>query len=135
MLTDCWKWVRSIKAGNYPRVKVAGKMKLAHVVSWERANGPVPDGLCVLHKCDNRVCTNPDHLFLGTRQDNQADMVSKDRSAHGERNGHAKLTLEQVLMIKALSEKTSQKVIAAMFGVNPCSISRIVSGKRWRRVS
>lgn len=135
---ECWGWKRAIKDGNYPALAlVRGKtMKRASHLSWEMAHGQIPDGLCVLHKCDNRICTNPDHLFLGTRADNQADMASKDRSAWGERARNAKLTTQQVLEIKSLVlSGSSQRSIARRFNVNQCNISRIVSGKRWRRMS
>lgn len=79
LYTDCIEWTGA-KAGNgYGTVWMAGRMAYAHRVAWEKENGPIPSGMCVLHLCDNPPCTNPAHLFLGTQRDNVADMLSKGR--------------------------------------------------------
>jgi hypothetical protein len=75
----CWEWTASFRGLGYGQIKVNQKMLYAHRVSWEMANGPIPDGLCVLHHCDNPPCVNPDHLFLGTQADNMRDKVRKNR--------------------------------------------------------
>lgn len=80
-MSGCWKWLGMI---NQNRYGVSGRGKLAHRASWEMFKYPIPKGLFVLHKCDNPACVNPDHLFLGTHQDNMRDMVSKGRQAKGE---------------------------------------------------
>lgn len=80
-VSGCWEWIASTnqKYGHISVSNVGGtkKMRNAHRVSWELYNGPIPEGLQVLHKCDNRLCVNPDHLFLGTHQDNMNDMKQK----------------------------------------------------------
>ena len=75
---SCWEWT-ACKAGGYGQIYVRGKLVYAHRLSWVWANGKIPKGLFVLHKCDNRVCVNPDHLFLGTNKDNMQDCVRKGR--------------------------------------------------------
>jgi hypothetical protein len=81
--TDCILWSGRIGNHRYGVVDVGGRSVLAHRQAWEDANGPIPVGLFVLHRCDNPPCVNPEHLFLGTHQDNMADMKAKGRGANG----------------------------------------------------
>jgi hypothetical protein len=101
---------------------------MAHRIAWSRVFGPIPDGLVVCHRCDNPPCVRPDHLFLGTHQDNDADRDAKGRTANGERIGAAKLTDEQVAEIRRLRDAgLSQTSIAARYGVSQSHVSRIVN--------
>ena len=77
---DCWNWNGGKLVEGYGRFVDRGKYVLAHRVSWEIHNGPIPEGLCVLHRCDNPPCTNPDHLFVGTHGDNARDRAAKGRN-------------------------------------------------------
>jgi hypothetical protein len=79
----CWEWIGAISGNGYGAVWWNGKMQSAHTVSFEIANGEIPDGLFVLHSCDNRRCVYLRHLFLGTHQQNMDDMVAKGRQAKG----------------------------------------------------
>ena len=90
---DCWRWLGGTRKG-YGRFKLKGRMVTAHRHAYELEVGPIPDGLFVLHECDNPSCVNPRHLFLGTQLDNIRDRDKKGRhvACHGERHGEAKLT-------------------------------------------
>ena len=91
---ECWVWLGMRDASGYGRIQVGPDPLLCHRVAWMLTNGPIPRGKHVLHRCDNRRCVRPDHLFVGTNADNVKDRVRKGRSggATGERNAKAKLT-------------------------------------------
>lgn len=131
--STCWYWIGDIDRDGYGKFRIEGKRKLAHRVSYQMHKGPIPEGLCVCHSCDERLCVNPDHLWLGTNADNTRDMVMKGRGAVGERSGMSKLTKEQVRDIRAKRENGwSYYRIAREFGVNRSTISSIFRGKTWR---
>jgi hypothetical protein len=130
----CWAWTGATVYG-YGRIGAGGTYGpalMAHRVSWELHNGPIPEGMNVLHRCDNPPCTNPEHLFLGTHADNVADKVAKGRGASRQRHGMAKLTEDQVARIRLMVELgEQQRVVANLFGVSESQISMIVNGRRW----
>lgn len=117
---------------------------LAHRVSWILTNGVIPDGICVLHSCDNPPCVNPSHLWLGTKADNNRDKEEKGRGKpppywlvknhrSGEDHPFAKLTLFQVEEIKWLyaSGGHTMRSLGRRYGVNSSHVSRIISGEKW----
>ena len=130
----CWPWTGHTKKNGYGVIKKDGVSMFAHRASWEFHKSPIPEGLCVLHKCDNPPCVKPDHLFLGTHADNTADMLSKGRDVppRGERSGTAKLTWVKVAEIRKLKGSLTQKEVAKQFGVTPSTISYVQSGKTWK---
>ncbi len=106
----------------------------AHRLVWTVLVGPIPEGMNVLHKCDNRPCVNTDHLFLGTQAENMADMITKGRQnkPKGEANGNAKLTEDQVRAIRA--DARPQRVIAADYGVGKSLVGSIKLHQSWTHV-
>lgn len=130
---DCWLWMGCI-LGGYGRFENGSRNVLAHRMAWKLINGLVPEGLCVLHKCDDRRCVNPTHLFLGTKADNNADMVRKGRQARGEAMGSAKLTWDAVRRIREMhaSGQYEMRNLVELFGVHRSGIYRLLNGERWR---
>jgi len=138
--TGCWEWIASKDRAGYGEFHLNGKTTKAHRVSFYIANPLViMDELCVLHKCDNPACVNPDHLFLGTHADNVADKCQKGRNRfkahHGSANGFAKLTEDEVREIRSLNGTLSQTRMAALFGVTQACISGIILNKGWKHVN
>lgn len=111
----CWEWTGSFYQCGYGACQCLGQWS-AHRVSWIVHVGEIPPNRWVLHKCDNRKCVNPDHLFLGNRKDNADDMVAKGRSQRGERNGRAILTATQVAKMRRLvNSGIKYRTVASMF--------------------
>lgn len=135
MDTPCWEWLASRRKDGYGEFSIDRRMRLAHRVSYQMNIGPIPAGMCVLHHCDNRGCSNPAHFFLGTRADNAADRERKGRGIpavmFGEQNPDAKLTEAQVLEIYALKGRESQLVIAKRYSISNQAISCIHRGETW----
>lgn len=125
---SCWIWTGTTNQYGYGIVLVDKKSKRAHRVSYEIHKGEIPSDMVVMHSCDTPACVNPDHLSIGTKLDNNRDCKEKRRNAFGERNGHAKVTDEQIDLIRTLP--FTQVQLAQMFGITQSQISRIISGKR-----
>lgn len=135
----CWEWKGIRNRGGYGvvvRYDENGKRKhlMAHRFAHMITKGPIPQGLLVLHRCDNPACVRPSHLFLGTHQDNTADMMAKGRinARSGEEHGRAKLTRKQIVAIRAGHEAgESFASLGRRFGVSATHASRIVKGEVW----
>ena len=132
-MEDCWEWTGSLSSG-YGQCYFNKKVHRAHRVSFELHCGPIPHGMHVLHRCDNRKCINPRHLFLGTNSDNVADMIAKGRQRHrgmkGDEHPRSKLSSADVAAIRAETGVT-QVSLAEKYGVCSQQISRIVRRKHW----
>ena len=138
---SCWPWTASCVKGGYGQIgkgpKGAGCF-MSHRLAWILEYGPIPNDLQVLHKCDNKKCCNPRHLFLGTQLDNIRDMISKGRKApgpdaRGENSAVAKLTWNQVREIRRLynTTKIKQVELAKQFNLSQSQISAILTNKCW----
>lgn len=103
----CWIWKKYCLPYGYGRLRINDKMYLSHRLSWEGFNGDIPIGFHVCHKCDTENCINPNHLFLGTDQDNSDDKIRKGRSKHlfGIDNPNSKLTENKVVEIRKLIDE------------------------------
>lgn len=134
---DCWEWKASTTKKGYGSFGWVTGSEYAHRVSWILRFGEISDDLHVLHSCDNRRCVNPNHLFLGTTQDNSKDMVSKGRSMINERNPMSKLSTEDVREIRDILRspgRPSHRKIAKMFSVSSGTISLIGSNHIWKGI-
>ena len=136
----CWNWIGAHDKDGYGWIRVSGRQVSAHRYSYTTSHGNIPDGLQVLHTCDNPRCVNPDHLFAGTHQDNMNGMMSKGRRAniYGVDSKNAKLTNEQVIEIrqryKPRHPTDGCNAMAREFGVGQMEISRIINRKRWKHL-
>jgi HNH endonuclease len=128
----CHEWTGWIAPNGYGQFRFEGKTQYAHRVSWIFANGPLKDGLFALHRCDNRCCVNPLHLFAGTRADNTADMLGKKRQAKGFRLPQTRLSEKDVEDIRQSREL--QQTLADRYGVVQSHISLIKSGHHRRKL-
>jgi len=107
---------------------------MAHRFSWTLHFGEIPNGMLICHKCDNPLCVNPKHLFLGTFKDNMNDRNSKNRQAHDSRHGRAKVTAEQVVAIRSTPIKRgSISELSRVYGIARSAIRAILSFKTWKQ--
>ncbi len=133
---SCWLWIGSLSEDGYGHIGNDGKVFLAHRMSYELEIGPIPEGMCVCHHCDTPACVRPDHLFVGTHQDNMRDMKDKLRAHLGERSGSAKLTDEKVLEIRrryAVGDISTRK-LGKEFGISGGNVRSIVNRHTWRHL-
>jgi len=128
----CWLWTGATNSRGRGSVGIPGSRQTitAHRLAYLLFRGPIPDGLHVLHSCDMPLCVNPDHLFLGTHQDNMDDCRAKGRKAKGFELPRTKLTLEQIAAI--IADSRPQQLIADEYGIHNSYVSQLKSGKRVR---
>lgn len=142
----CWGWIGAVTGSGYGAIRGAQRKQLrSHRVSWEIHFEPIPDGLCVCHTCDNPICTNPKHLFLGSMGDNTRDCVAKGRRPNAGRHGHhrrgeshpeAVLTESDVRLIRMAYSfgNTSYGKLARYYKVTKENIAAIVKKRTWKHL-
>lgn len=132
LMTGCLMRTCGIDSTGYSRISDASKSPSVHRLMWELERGKIPDGMCVLHQCDNRRCCNIDHLFLGTKKDNADDCVAKGRNCFGTKNGNSKLTEMQLWEIRESSLPLS--VLAKSYNVDRTTIWNVRTGRTYSKV-
>jgi len=135
---ECWEWQASIHPLGYGNIRMrsiskSGQLR-AHRVSYMITNGEIPEGLFVCHKCDNRACVNPNHLFLGTPKDNSEDMSKKGRSIKGRKTGrkvigYSKINKEIADQIR--NDLLPYSQLIKKYGVCKSTISYVKNNKIW----
>jgi hypothetical protein len=134
---ECWTWQAGLFPKGYGSFKVQGRHHGAHRISYLIHKGEIIDGLCICHDCDNPACVNINHLFAGTVNDNNQDMIQKGRQARvcGSAHGSSKLNMASVLEIRNLYKAGlfSAPKIANMYGVGQAQIYRIIHHLTWRQ--
>ena len=135
---DCWEWMGCRTNMGYGCFSVNNRMRLASRVAYELKNEKIPEGLCVLHKCDNPPCCNPNHLFLGTRTDNHIDKMEKgrQRGPTGEKHFSHKLTENEVISIRKEygNGGTSFSKIAVKYRVSKSAVGHAISKLTWKHI-
>lgn len=135
---ECWEWQasRNLKGWHGQFRNALGGVELSHRASWRLMKGEIPKGLFVCHHCDNPICVNPNHLFLGSQSDNMKDMWAKGRarpkSNFGEKHGMSKLTAEIVKEIRSSSETGS--ALAKKFGIAATTVCDIKKRRTWNHI-
>lgn len=132
----CWVWFGAKPSdGGYGRFGMGdGHTVDSHRAAWVLFVGQIPNGLLVLHKCDNTLCVNPDHLFLGTQCDNMGDAVRKGRVSRGVKRPDAKLTECDVRYIRAKHKHVSQRELAKKFSISRAAVQMVIKRDTWKHV-
>jgi len=130
---ECWEWTAYKGKSGYGAFWLNNTDKRAHRVSWVLHKGVIPKGQLVLHKCDNPGCVNPDHLFLGTTQDNINDKVAKGRQyqPRGSEVANCRLTEQEVREVRDLKGWITNRKIAGLYGIDNSHVGKIQKRKVW----
>lgn len=135
---DCWEWTGAISHNGYGLTTRKNKSVSTHRLAYELVYGPIPDGLIVCHKCDNKRCIRPDHLFAGTHKDNTLDAVKKNRLNTSKGSSHylAKLNEDKVREIRRLRKQGMSHIeIAKIFNIHSSLSCQITTGTAWRHIT
>jgi hypothetical protein len=128
-IEGCWLWTAGVKNNGYGGFRLNNQTINAHRAAWLMVNGEIPKGLLVLHRCDNKLCVNPDHLYLGTHRDNMRDAVERLCMNQGKKNGNS--TLTEAIVLKIRKAHGSCRKLANLFGIAPQTVNNIKLRQRW----
>lgn len=136
LISKCWEWTGAVFSNGYGAFRFNGKAINAHRAAFMIYRGAIPAEMQVCHSCDNTLCVNPSHLWLGTRADNMRDMVKKNRhfspNQRGENHSHAKLTNADVVEIRSIGSSITQRMIARKFNVSQRTIWSVLHHQLWQ---
>lgn len=147
-ISGCWIWTGNLDKDGYGELKYRYKKYRTHRLAWTLFHGEIPKSLCVLHRCDVPCCVNPDHLFVGTLNDNNKDMAKKGRTATGIKSGQvkyperrpkgikhgmAKATEDQVIAMRS-TKGESQRALAEKFGLSQTTVGSILRRETWKHI-
>lgn len=127
--SGCLLWMGAASNSGHGRMRIENRWHSPHRVAWTTANGPIPDGLHVLHKCDVGVCINPQHMYLGTHQNNMQDLATRQRPM-----GNSPLTPDLVREIRGLKGKVPGRKVATDRGLTPNQVFNIWRGVSWANI-
>jgi len=130
---ECWNWLGALDSSNYGQIKVNYERVKSNRLAYKLSCGEIPEGICVLHKCDNPKCCNPKHLFLGCHFTNMVDRHNKGRDATGENCGNSVLTKEKVMEIRQMYKtgKYTHRGLGKIFGTCKSNIYAVVNNITW----
>lgn len=123
----CWKWLGAKDSDGYGIMTADTKPVKAHRYSYEKHKGHIPEGMWVLHTCDNPECTNPDHLYIGTNKENVKDRMDRKRQPDGERHPDAKMTIAQVRQLREKGKTGTYKTIGEQYGLSIAQTAKILN--------
>lgn len=133
----CWEWIGGKCFGGYGQFRFQASGNTAHRFSWFIHFGVIPKGLCVLHRCDNRSCVNPFHLYIGSHKENTQDAIRRKRALIGEKNGSSKLTEKEVLQIRQEYDEMTiknQSALARKYSVSNSTIHAVIKRTQWKHI-
>ncbi len=134
--SECWEWLGCRASNGYGKVYYQKRTYTAHRIAYfVTFNIILPPTQCICHTCDNRICCNPSHLFVGSNKDNSYDMIKKQRQARGESQGLSRLTADNVIYIRDMYSKgISMYALAKQLTVNKGTISAVIKRKTWKHI-